>query len=452
MSKLKFSPNLFLEVAELTKFQEFLKTEYKQLISPLIKSYGVLENEDGNYFKINKVDSSTFSINPGVAINSDLDLIVLKELKNISVSDNGLKKYVFIKRAVSNIEDGTVSVTADGVLTGVGTKFTSVLRGQPNFPTKVKLYSNNNTAEYEVVSVTSDTSAIISGNFTIESGMKYGVIGTFTPGFVPLENNKQIYEYDSCNVFIVEAEDTPVLVEDEYLVGVAEYLDTELLVTDLRENVIFNENRTEKSTQNQIASLISLTEIDYARLEMVIESAYQIIGFSFSSNLNRSVFTINSGTSNFKKDATFANSQLKDWVLLNRVNMKMAVIDDNIGGDLYINSFNRSIIESTSNDFIIFPNYSEIEYKLSFTGAEDRQPLFFKFSAHNGINRFDFPIKYGASNIKIEYRLISSNAQTKFQNLALANYTNTLGNVELLANSSLKVDVLRAEENLRNYS
>ena len=137
----------------------------------------------------------------------------------MQILNTGINRWLVLSRDVKNIETGTVTINTDGSLSGIGTEFTKVLRGQPNFPTKVKFGSTLNSGEYEVVSVASDTSAILAGSFVNENNLKYSVIGTFTPGFQPLADNKMIYEYDSYNIRIVDSADKPSLSANEFIIA-----------------------------------------------------------------------------------------------------------------------------------------------------------------------------------------------------------------------------------------
>ena len=193
MSRIKFSENLFLEVAELQRLVKFLADDgYKLAMKSLSKSFGIVENSGNTYFKVTSKagSNSLVVINPGVAFTNNMDAIVMEKSMEMEVLNTGVNRWLVLSRAVKNTESGTVTINTDGSLSGIGTEFTKVLRGQPNFPTKVKFESAQNSGEYEVVSVVSDTSAILSGSFVNESGLLYSVIGTFTPGFQPLEANK----------------------------------------------------------------------------------------------------------------------------------------------------------------------------------------------------------------------------------------------------------------------
>ena len=220
MSRLKFSENLFLEVNELQRLVKFLADDgYKLAVKSMSKSFGIVENSGNTYFKVTAKagTANTVIINPGVAFNSNIDAIVMPTALEMQILNTGMNRWLVLSRDVKNTEEGTVTVNTDGSISGIGTKFTKVLRGQPNFPTKVKFSSTLNSGEYEVVSVVSDTSAIIAGSFVNENNLKYSVVGTFTPGFQPLEDNKMIYEYDSFNIRIVDSADKPSLSSDEYI-------------------------------------------------------------------------------------------------------------------------------------------------------------------------------------------------------------------------------------------
>ena len=196
MSRLKLSENLFLEVKELNRLVKFLTDDgYKRLLQSIIKSNGIVKNTSNNNFKTTaKVGTSNvITINSGLAFDSNLDAIVMDNNLEMTIENTGVKRWLILSRDVNNYEEGTVSINTDGSLTGIGTEFSKILRGQPNFPVKIKLESTVNTSEYEVVTVLSDNSAILSGDFTAEASLKYSVIGTFTPGFQTLSENKQIY-------------------------------------------------------------------------------------------------------------------------------------------------------------------------------------------------------------------------------------------------------------------
>ena len=216
MSKLKLSPNLFLEVAELENFRHLMVDEgYKAALQSLVKNFGIARNSDSNAFEVTATgEENTISIAPGTAWNKDFDRIISREAVTAQAIQSDTKTWVILSRAVTNYEAGTVSVTTDGTLTGVGTEFTKVLRGGDNFPNAVKFIdSTKNILNYEVINVVSDTSAVIAVPAVAESNMRYGVIGAFTPGFVPSNANELIYEYDSFQIRMVQSDNAPDIQE-----------------------------------------------------------------------------------------------------------------------------------------------------------------------------------------------------------------------------------------------
>ena len=129
MSKLKITENLFLEVNELNRFVEFLKDEgYKKLMKAIISSGGIVLSDD-NSFKVavkpNTIDS--IIINPGLAFNEELEAIILDKQIEMQFINTGIKKWLIISRDVTNYEKGEVSISLDGTLSGVNTKFTDGL-------------------------------------------------------------------------------------------------------------------------------------------------------------------------------------------------------------------------------------------------------------------------------------------------------------------------------------
>ena len=304
MSRLKISDNLFLEVAELNRLVKFLEDEgYKRLFKTFITNYGIVSNGDNSYFKPTANSANSVKINAGLAFDSNLDAIVMKEDTILPVSDTGTKRWIVLSRSVSSLEEGTVSITVDGALSGVDTRFIEILRGQPNFPTKVKFNSQFNQGEYEVVEVTSDYNAILSGSFRAESGLKYSVVGTFTPGFQVPDDRKEIYEYDSYNLKIVDADDKPVVGSNEFIIGCVYYENGIMNVLDERIYCMINqryEQETEYTGESPITSLLQVSAVGgvdlprakAAEIELILEHGYKVNAYELKSSENSNVFQI----------------------------------------------------------------------------------------------------------------------------------------------------------------
>lgn len=483
MSRLKFSSNLFLEVNELQRFNKFIEEDgWKRAMKAITKNFGIVENASNTYFKVTSKagSNSIIVINAGLAFDSNMDAIVMEEDLELSVANTGQKRWVILSRGVTNQEKGTVNVNSDGSLSGIGTEFTKVLRGQPNFPVKVKLDSTQNTEEYEVVSVSSDTSALLSGSFVNENGMKYSVIGTFTPGFQPTDENKMIYEYDSYSISVVDSADRPTVSSDEFILAVISFNESGgMSVSDERINHMLNNPYVQSSAESDKATdpLVSLLSTSIvggirsagsvsAEIELIMEHGYTVTTFEMQTTPTSNTFVILNGQCNFLSTGNIPDSVFKGWLLVNRANMKHAVIDDNSNKSLFISNFDSSIIQENNNDFIVVPNFLEIEYEVKVSGNIDRPaiPFYFRSSIWNLYTRAKVYAYFPSEDVEnfsdevtisVKYRLIyNSGKQQPFGNLAVAQFENVNGQSETLAESSFTVNLATIEPQAkqRNYS
>ena len=227
---------------------------------------GVVRDKDGSYFKTILKSGRVITLNPGLAFDANVDCIVLENPIDFSVPtlNDGEFFWLIVSHATTHNEVGTVSINTDGSLSGVDTEFLAVLRGQANFPTKVKFSSTRNVGDYEVVEVTSDNTAVLAGDFVAESNLKYQVIGAFTPGFQPADDDRYLYSYDSCNVRTVVSEDEPQLDDNEFIVSRA-YLrsDGGVEIDDYRIKNLFSTQTYAQSdvvsqqAVNKMSSLVS---------------------------------------------------------------------------------------------------------------------------------------------------------------------------------------------------
>ena len=482
MSRLKFSSNLFLEVNELQRFNKFLEEDgWKRAMKAISKNFGIVENASNSYFKVTarSGSNSVIVINAGIAFDSNMDAIVMTDDLELSVGNTGSNRWVILSRAVTNEEQGTVSINSDGSLSGIGTEFTKVLRGQPNFPVKVKFNSTSNNGEYEVVSVTSDTSALLSGSFVNQSNIKYSVVGTFTPGFQPTEDNKMIYEYDSYNIEVVDSEDRPAVSEDEFILAMISFdASGSMNVSDERIRYMFNNPYTQSDeSDNSTDPLVSLLSTGVvggihavgsaaAEFELIMEHGYTVTRHELLTTSTSNTFNIISGQSNFLGTGNIPDGMFRGWLLVNRAHMKYALIDDNSNKSLYISNLDTSIILDSGNDFIIVPNCNEIEYEVTVSNNVDRPniPFYFRSSIWNLYTRAKVHAFYPSNDVEnfdnqvtitIKYRLMdNSGNQQPFSNLAIAQFENVNGQTETLSESSFVVDLttIEPEAKQRNYS
>lgn len=376
MSKLNISPNLFLEVNELSHLIKFLGDDgFKSYFKYLCKSFGIAQNSDNTFYKVSRKNESsdTVIINSGIAFDSNLNRIYLGENKELVIPNTGVPQWIVISYATTNDEVGTVNISAQGALSGNGTKFLSVLRGQPNFPTKVKFNSKVNTEEYEVVDVSSDTIATLTGAFKAENGLKYQVIGTFTPGFQPNDFDKTIYEYDSCKIDIIESEDKPEVSEGQFIVACITYVNGTISVSDERIRNLFNyelkidEDVNSNNLQSDPFVALRQTTLRNERiLDVQFEWGYTVTRFELISTADQNIFSIVTGNSNYLSSSKIPDGIFAGWLLVNRKNMVSCVVDNNNGNSLIISKFNPLLVTNEGDDeFVVVPNVKDIEVEVT---------------------------------------------------------------------------------------
>lgn len=485
MSRLKFSPNLFLEVNELQRFHKFLEDDgWKRMLKAIVRNFGIIENETNSYFKVTtrSGSNSVVIINAGIAFDSNLDAIVMNDDLELTVNNTGSTRWIVLSRGVTNAERGAVSVNSDGSLTGKDTEFTKVLRGQPNFPVKVKFDSTSNSGEYEVVSVTSDTSALLSGSFISQSDMRYSVVGTFTPGFQPADEDKMIYEYDSYNIKIIDSASRPTVAKDEFILARVSFsTGGGMVVADQRMRHTFNsvykqvDGSDSDDNNNSINPLASLLNVGFiggtpwgsssVDLELLMEHGYTVTKHELFVTPTSNTFNIIEGQSNFLGTGNIPNGIFKGWLLVNRNNMKYAVIDDNTNKSLSISSLDSEVVSNNNKgNFIIVPNSEAIEYEVTVSNNVEHPsaPFYFKTSIDNLFTRARLYCHYSSKGanfnsqitVTVKYRLVDDGVQRPFNNLAIAQFNNVSGQPETLSKSSFIVDLGAIEpmEKKRNYS
>lgn len=334
---LKINEELFLEKAELNRLVEGLEEKgYVFDKKTDTNVYGIVRNLNidplFDYFKIiSSGTPSIFRIKEGYAYDKDRKVIHYKYPSNdITIPLPGQNYWVKIAHKYESREVGTVSIGGvnQGILTGVNTKFTDVLRGQPNFPSKIKfLNSVNYTLEYEVLEVISDTSAVIQGVFNIpESNLEYAVVGTFTYGYQPPTQDKEIFQYDSCEVTLVQdLGSLPSLILDkEFIIGRVSYTNAGLVIEDYRWMFIHNtldREHVDSITSTQPSNPI--VGIEYIKKISANSNskAFYLIGFDWKFNIasesqNNAIseVDITSGSGGCWTDITsFQNGDFDGW-------------------------------------------------------------------------------------------------------------------------------------------
>lgn len=454
MSKLKLSANLFLEVAELENFRRFIVDDgYKAVLKSMINNYGIVRINDKDAFLVlsDATLADTINIAPGVAFTSELDRIVNESEIAIQVPASDIKTWIVISRSVTNYEKGTVSVTTDGTLTGSGTEFTKVLRGGDNFPNAVKFIdSKNNVLSYEVVNVVSDTSAVIAAPAVAENNIRYGVVGAFTPGFIPSASNELIYEYDSCQIRLVQSASKPEIQDGiEFILAEINWDSGSMAVVDMRDTCTFNTeySSTGNGANTKSVSVLNLDQIGNT-VRIGIENAYIIESFEIKSTSLQ--FVITNGHNNvigstLGETSNIPNDAFAGWKLFNRATGISVEISGNSNNILNLKTWNSGITIGEGDDFIIVPPYDEIEIQMVASGATDWGGIrtVNKFQITDGRMNIFVPLKSGQTSIKMSYRYISNQTPGKFYDFPQALYNDGISStLKTLMNSTLTVNAL----------
>lgn len=425
--RLKISENLFLEKAELNRLLYFLvdaghkqellfHTKRLGLIKGFCYANGYLEAVDN--LQVKNYSVSSVAINGGRAIDKNGDIISSDSTSIVSVPVNDLWYWIKIKYKQINEEVGTVSIDEFGNLSGVGTKFTEVLRGQPNFPAKIKFASSalGNTYEYEVLSVTDDETAVLVGVFNNESNLQYKVVGTFEPGYVVPGGDKFIFGYDSFEITL-EAESpsgsniAPVKVD-----GLEFYL---ARVKSDGANLIIEDKRTEfwQTSDDYEMTLVSRTQNPVIGIESVkwdlqttfrdknevnISWGFRSSNWSIDTSTNK--ITINTGLGGILKenDLTFyTDGYFNGWRLYAKNGKYSTVISSQkISSQINIVLDFLDIDNFTIGDEIhIVPDVEEIEIMSSYDTAAPPTMYYKQIE-----ERFVFPIHF--SHGKIYLRIV----------------------------------------------
>ena len=491
MSRLKISDNLFLEVNELNRLVKFIVEDgYKRLVKPLVCHWGIVRDEYNTYFKVIK-SGNNIQINPGIAFNKEAEGIVNDEVYQITLSNSplGTKKWIILSRDVTNWERGYVHVVDDGSIEGVNTEFTKVLRGQPNFPTKLKFGSTDGESlnptilnnVYEVVKVTNDENALLAGNFAQQEDLRYAVYGTFTPGFIPQPQNAYIYEYDWHHIEIVESATRPEVIDGmEFILACVTYTNDGISVSDERDDFMFNELNTTGSSgdgeqsvadvsvasiwEANIVSGINSPDSISCDIELCIDHAYHVVSYTATSNENNTIFHINQGYNKLLgANPTLSNGLFNGWTILNRTNMKSLKIIKNVGNDLYISTYYDSF-EAQTNDIIIIPPFDEIEYEVSLNHNiyDGAFPFVFRCSAESVTDRLRFYCLFenkqipGTTNnitIGVRYRYIERGNRHPFRNFAQHSFQfQGLTRVYSEGQFTINIQDFKPEAEQRNYS
>jgi len=330
--ELKISNNAFLGKVELDRLKTSIIDEgYKDLVQKGIATYGVVHPyTDSLFTSLKVVQGSTnnfITVNPGDAVDSSLNVSKVESIlvDHLGIPADSADRWVSITYLASSIEDGTVAITADGLLTGTDTKFTECLRGLPDYPSKITFNSGTNTQEYTVASVTSDTLAqlnVLTGSMTPESLKTMEVVGTFTPGVSVPTGDKYPFIRDS---YTIKLNNSDALAANEYHLAKVSNDGSTLSVTDLRSTNLYSvaTSSTAVDSVSPINPLIAPIserfqhkDSDGSDVRTEIEWAFQVQTADWSYNASTQQITITAGNGgSFANTTDFTTGDFDGWLV-----------------------------------------------------------------------------------------------------------------------------------------
>lgn len=394
MSKLKFSPNLFLESQELNKFQDFIFDEgFIRLLLLNSQNFGVVNNTRLNGSFTNglvEVGTTVGTIKHSnlYAIDVNGQLIYKAATDNIALTNDNQWRWLKIKYASTANEIGTVSIDASGNVTGDGSiDFTDLLRGQPNIPSRVA-FSNAtlNTGEYDVLEVVDSDTIILQGTFSPESSLVMKVVGSFSPTAVIPSADKDIFQYDGCTMTLVleTVSETPptLLTDEEFVLARVKRNGATVVVQDKRLLNIYKTkaDRVITGVVDTANALIGVEAIKYDQSLSTRENNLVFVAWSFRSNnwtvdTNTNKVTLNAGLGGkFKTTNDFTDGDFDGWRLYAKDGTYSIIQDSYKSGsqiNLILDSLEPTKFSDTTAWLNVTPNAEEIELFFSQDVTDD---------------------------------------------------------------------------------
>lgn len=390
MSELKISPNQFLEQQELNRLKKFVDTDgFRNFMLLNANTYGLIRknNELFSNGLIQEDTGLTIKINPIRAIDNNGKLISSPATSQLSIPPDNNFYWIKIAYQTTTEEIGTFSIDANGnlVCTSADAELLTIIRGQPNHPSRITFTNAvNNIIEYDVLEVIDDNNAVLQGSFVAESGLRLAVVGTFTQGYVPLTSEKYIFQYDSCLMTLVSSNtiDPPAHTTGlEFILGRVKNNGVSLKIED-RRNEIFQTEASyfQKFIETNGNPLIGVEQINYddllsPKVQNLVQIAWAFTATSYSVNLKLNTITINSGSGGLFKASNFgteftdgdfdgwrvyvANGKYFKVQSSSKVASNIELIMDNLSSDSFFSDFDSSA--TIVQDLIVTPDAEEIE-------------------------------------------------------------------------------------------
>lgn len=380
---IKFVPNLFLEVVELQRFKDSLdKQGFRKALLEDSERFGLIKNQKTDPSFLNgKVErdldvsgDKTIKIAELFGIDQFGEFIYQPSQRSIVIPNDGNWYWVKVSWQKSTTEKGTFSISANGNLVGsLDAELTSIFRGQPNFPTRIKFdNSSDNTLEYDVLQVIDDQHAIIQhpalnqlgvSAFVPETDLTFSIVGTFTPGVSISGADKFPFEYDYAQLSLVQENSLNPNVRPSYVADTEFYLARVKVVSS---NLVIQDKRIDywesKGSRRAIDiernpnPLIGVETIKYNSettdaADNIVEMGWGMRSQNWSVDSSQNILTLfGSATGGKYKDPSdFQNGDFDGWRVYTQKNGKYSKV---------ISSVKQGSAINLSLDVLDVDNYS----------------------------------------------------------------------------------------------
>ena len=461
----KFSPNLFLEVVELNKLKQSLDSEgFRKNLLQNSERFGLIKNQFvdlgfSNGRVTEDLDSSsgskTIQVEELHGIDKFGNYLFQEKRRQIPIPDDGNWYWVRVRHQYSSQEKGTFSISANGDLVGdVNAELTKIFRGQPNFPTRIKfINSTENILEYDVLEVIDDQHAIIQhpalntsglSAFVSETGLKFKIVGTFTPGIAIPNSDKFIFEYDSCFLDLVQENSLTNNVRPSYIQDEEFFIARVKIVTG---GVVIQDKRIEYwetkgsrrclDIERNYNPLIGVENIKWNHLytsadRNIVEIAWGMRSQNWTVESSKNVVTFYGGSlgGKYKSPDDFINGDFDGWRIYSEngryskivssikqgssINLTLDVLDvDNYSSDGGLN------FDSTIGKYLlVVPDCEEVELRF-VPNQPSNQPFMeklFTFPVNTLLSKSELPLfNLNTCLYNVQYRYKSYKDYSEFR-------------------------------------
>jgi len=457
MADFKFNPDLFLEVAELERFKKFLDTDgfRKNILENTVK-FGLVKNPRVLAFTNARVERDldtidgfkTLKVSEIKAINNEGLFIYSSGLNSVVIPADGSWYWLKIKHQYTSQEVGTVSLAINGDVTGTGTKFTEILRGMPNFPSRIKFNNSSfNTLEYDVLEVIDDAHMIVAhpassgtgvATFNLEENLTYSVVGTFTPGIAIPTNNKFPFQYDSVSYELVKEtinNTRPSYSEgQDFLIARVKISGSEVLIQDKRTE-FWETKGSHSSIELDITTnpLIGIESVKWQNLlspsdKNEVNVAWGMRSSNWSINSAQNILTLSSSLGGrFKATSDFTNGDFDEWRAYTSNGNYSRIISSVKQGQAINLTLDTLDIDNYSNDgglsfntteyVLVVPDCEEVEllFQANSTDSQENVNQSFSFPVNTLIARCDLEVYKNPSCLyNVQYRCRTNKNYTEF--------------------------------------